>query len=123
MLLIGCSIELIFIPKILIKYIDTKNQLEDILTKGNFTHEKWNHLLNLFNINHFTSTVCTAAMAKRGLTRIRKRTSHNKIETYDEFNSEDAFGRVVFNFKPGEDLTWISRSWEICCGRRSIGET
>ena len=36
-------------PKIQIKYIDTKNQLADILTKGNFTRDEWNHLLNLFN--------------------------------------------------------------------------
>ena len=46
------------------------------------------------------------------------------IETYDEFDRENAFGRVVFNFiEPGEDLVWISRSWKICCGRRSIRET
>ena len=32
-------------PKIHIKYIDTKNQLADILTKGNFTRDEWNHLL------------------------------------------------------------------------------
>ena len=51
--------------KIQIKYIDTKNQLADILTKGNFTLDEWNHLLNLFNISHFNSTACTAAMAKR----------------------------------------------------------
>ena len=38
-------------PKIQIKYIDTKNQLADILTKGNFTRDEWNHLLTLFNIS------------------------------------------------------------------------
>ena len=32
-------------PKIQIKYIDTKNQLADILTKGNFTRDERNHLL------------------------------------------------------------------------------
>ena len=52
-------------PTIQIKYIDTKNQLADILTKGNFTRDEWNHLLSLFNISHFSSTVCSAAMAKR----------------------------------------------------------
>ena len=31
--------------KIQIKYIDTKNQLADMLTKGNFTRDEWNHLL------------------------------------------------------------------------------
>ena len=51
--------------KIQIKYTDTKNQLADILTKGNFTRDEWNHLLCLFNIGHFSSTACTAAMAKR----------------------------------------------------------
>ena len=51
--------------KIQIKYIDTKNQLADILTKGNFTRDEWNHLLTLFNISHFSSTACTTAMAKR----------------------------------------------------------
>ena len=51
--------------KIQIKYIDTKNQLADILTKENFTRDEWNHLLTLFNISHFSSTSCIAAMAKR----------------------------------------------------------
>ena len=51
--------------KIQIKYIDTRNQLADILTKGSFTLDEWNHLLCLFNISHFSSTVCSAAMAKR----------------------------------------------------------
>ena len=35
-------------PKIQIKYIDAKNRLADILTKGNFTRDEWNHLLYLF---------------------------------------------------------------------------
>ena len=51
--------------KIQIKYIDTKNQLADILTKGNFTRDEWNHLLCLFNISHSSSTVCSDTMAKR----------------------------------------------------------
>ena len=52
-------------PKIQIKYIDTKNQLADILTKGNFTRDEWNHLLTLYNISHFSSIACITAMAKR----------------------------------------------------------
>ena len=54
-----------FDSKIQIKYIDTKNQLADILTKGSFTRDEWNHLLCLFNISHFSPTVCSAAVAKR----------------------------------------------------------
>ena len=48
-----------------IEYIDTKNQLAHILTKGNFTRDEWNHLLCLFNISRFSPPVCSAAMAKR----------------------------------------------------------
>ena len=49
-------------PKIQI--IDTKNQLADILTKGTFTRDEWNHLLT-FNISHYSSTACIATMAER----------------------------------------------------------
>ena len=52
-------------PKIQIKYIDTKHQLADILTKGNFTRDEWNHLLCLFNNSHFSSTDCSEVMSKR----------------------------------------------------------
>ena len=66
LLLIGCSIESIWTPKIQIKYIDTKTQLADILTKGNFTREERNHLfLCLFNISHFSSTNCSEVISKR----------------------------------------------------------
>ena len=65
LLLIGCLIESIWTPKIQIKYIDTKNQLADILTKGNFTRDEWNHLLCLFTISHFSSAECSEVMSKR----------------------------------------------------------
>ena len=45
-------------PKVQIRYIDTKHQLADILTKGNFTRDEWNNLLHLFDISHFSSTCC-----------------------------------------------------------------
>ena len=51
--------------KIQIKYIDTKNQLADMLTKGNFTLDEWNHLLGLLNISHFSSADCSEVMSKR----------------------------------------------------------
>ena len=44
--------------KIQIRYIDTKHQLSDILTKCNITRDEWNKLLHLFNISHFSSTCC-----------------------------------------------------------------
>ena len=61
-------------PKIQIRYIDTKHQIADILTKGNFTRDEWNNPLHLFNISHFSSLCCaqtfslascTKTMAKR----------------------------------------------------------
>ena len=52
-------------PKIRIRYVDSKNQLADILTKVNFTRDEWNHLLHLFNISMFSSASCPEAMSKR----------------------------------------------------------
>ena len=52
-------------PRIRMKYVDTKNQLADILTKGNFTRDEWNNHLHLFNISIFSSTSCSEAMSKR----------------------------------------------------------
>ena len=61
-------------PKIQIKYVDTKHQLADMLTKVNVTRDEWNNLLHLFNISHFSLlccsqnfslTSCTKTMGKR----------------------------------------------------------
>ena len=52
--LIGCLIELIWIPKSKSNTSTPKTNLD-----------VWNHLLCLFDISHFSSTVCSAAMANR----------------------------------------------------------
>ena len=60
-------------PKIQIKYVDSKHQLADILTNGNFTRDEWNNLLHLFNSHfsalccaqNFSLTRCTETMSKR----------------------------------------------------------
>ena len=70
--------------KIQIKYIDTKNQLADMPTKGNFTRDEWNHLLCLFNISHFSSTVCSEAMAIRAQQDSGGGKSHSEVEANDE---------------------------------------
>ena len=67
-------------PKIQIKYIDTKNQLADILTKGNFKRDEWNHLLCLFNISHFSSIDSLEAMSKRTQEDAGEE-SHSKIQS------------------------------------------
>ena len=46
-------------PKIQIKYVDTKNQLADILTKRSFTRDEWNHLLHLLNIMDLSMFSCS----------------------------------------------------------------
>ena len=102
-------------PTIQIKYIDTKNQLADILTKGNFTRDEWNHLLTLFNISHFSSTAGTAAMAKRaqqgsGEERVTAK-SRPMMNLTARMPSVVSFST---SSNPGEDLVWISRSWKIC---------
>ena len=48
-----------------IKFFDTKNQLEDMLTKGTFTRDEWNHLSCWFNVSHFSSAKCFEVMSKR----------------------------------------------------------
>ena len=103
-------------PKIQIEYIDTKNQLADILTKGNFTRDEWNHLLNLFNISHCSSTVCFETMAKPISTRFRRRTNHSKIATNDEPYCKGAVERIILDFsKPREEKLWKSKSLEYNC--------
>ena len=94
-------------PKIQIKYIDTKNQLADILTKGNFTRDEWNHLLILFNISHSSSTACIAAMAKRA-------------------QQESGEGRVTAKSRPmmkltARTLSFVSSSSSSNPGRTSYG--
>ena len=91
-------------PKIQIKYIDTKNQLADILTKGSFTRDEWNHLLTLFNISHFSSTACLAAMAKRA-----------------QQNSEE--GRVTAKSRPMMNLTARTPSIVSSSASTNPGET
>ena len=40
-------------PRIPIKYVDTKNQFADMMTKGKVTRDEWDHLLRLFQHHEF----------------------------------------------------------------------
>ena len=71
-------------PNIQIRYIDTKHQIADIMTKAHFTRDEWNNLLCLLNISHFSSLCCaknfslincTERMAKR----MREQSEENRI--------------------------------------------
>ena len=72
-------------PKIQIEYVDTKNHFADLLTKGNFTRDEWNHLLCLYNSSHFSSTNCSQVMLKRTQNDSDEEKSHSKIEADDGF--------------------------------------
>ena len=88
-------------PEIQIKYID---QLADIFTKGNFTRDEWNHLLTLFNISHFSSTACIAAMAKRA-------------------QQESGEGRVTAKSRPMMNLTARTPSFVSSSASSNPGKT
>ena len=90
-------------PKIQIKYIDTKNRLADMLTKGNFTRDEWNHLLCLFNISHFSSTDCSEVMSKR---------------TQEESSEE----RVTAKSRPMMSLIARAPSTLSCSASESLGK-
>ena len=102
-------------PKIQIMYIDTKNQLADILTEGNFTRDEWNHLLCLFNISHFSSTVCSDAMAKRS-----QQDSGEERVTAKSRPMMNLIARTPSHVSSSTSLTpeeklWKSRSLEFSC--------
>ena len=67
-------------PQIQIRYIDTKHQLADILTKGHFTRDEWNNLLHLFNISPFSSTCCTKNFSLMSFSTMAKRIQNQKEE-------------------------------------------
>ena len=111
-------------PKIRIKYIDTKNQNADILTKGNFTRDEWNHLLCLFNISHFSSTVCSDTMKKRSQQDSGEERFTPKSRPMMNLFCKDAVASTVFNFsEPGEEILRKSRSMEFNCHIGQIGAT
>ena len=67
-------------PKIQIRYIDTKHQLADLLTKCNFTRDERNNLLHLFNISHFSSLRCTKSFSLISCITMAKRIQEQKEE-------------------------------------------
>ena len=67
--------------KIQIKYVDTKHQLADTLTEGNFTRHEWNNLFYLFNIIHFSLVCCTKNLSLTSCTKtMAKRMQEHKEE-------------------------------------------
>ena len=70
--------------KIQIKYVDSKHQLADILTKGNFTRDERNNLLHLFIISHFSLLCCSqnfslTSRTKNDAKRMQEQEGGNRI--------------------------------------------
>ena len=86
-------------PKIQIQYVDTKNQLPDLLTKGCFTRDEWCNLLRLFNIMSFSVFSCSHVRSinkSKIMSKTpqegkpsRKRSSGGEIKANDEFDIEE----------------------------------
>ena len=53
---IGCSTKSIQIQRSKSNMWTPKNQMADMLTKGSFTRDEWNHLLHLLNIMNFSTS-------------------------------------------------------------------
>ena len=96
--------------------MDTKHQLADILTKGNFTRDKWNNLLRLLNISNHGSNNELQKMAKRVQDKHRRRKSHCKVKADDELGVANP--GVIFNsaevgcIKPPGDAQCIEDKFE-----------
>ena len=73
LLLIGYSTASIRTPKFQIKYVDTKKQLADMSTKGNFTRDEWDHLLRLLNIMNLSMFSCCNFLSMRKQSVVSKR--------------------------------------------------
>ena len=127
LLLVGCSIKLIWTPKSKSNTLTPNTNSQTYWPKGNFTRDEWNHLLCLFNISHFSSTVCSEVMSKKGRKKnqVKKESQQNQsrwriwyhdaakglLMCYLLQGSEraclDCFG------KPGEHQIWKSDTSEL----------
>ena len=100
--------------KIQIKYIDTKNQLADILTKGN---SRVMSGIICCACSILAISVLQFALLQWQIEFNKNQESHSKVKTYDESHCQIAI-RVVFNFiEPGEEILRKTRSLEIRCCR------
>ena len=96
-------------PKFQIKYIDTINQLADMLTKRN------SHVMNgiiccVFKINHFSSTICSETIENRLQQESGEARATAKNKNYDESNCKGAVERIILDLsEPGEEKIWITK--------------
>ena len=75
-------------PKIQIKYVDTNNQFADILTKGNFICDEWNHL-STCSSQHFQLCQLPSNNVEKDTGKNRRRNNDGKVKTDVEPGFED----------------------------------
>ena len=63
-------------PKIQIKYVDTKDQLADMLTKGNFTRGEWRPSSTFVQYQHFLSLPAASNNVEMDTRRNRRRKNY-----------------------------------------------
>ena len=71
-------------PKVQIKYVESKNQIGDILTKGSFTREEWHNLLHQLNIMNDTAFSCSQFFSQSFLSAEKE---SEKSKRYQESSS------------------------------------
>ena len=110
-------------PKIQIKNIDTKNQLADILTKGNFTREEWQSSVVFVQYQPFQFYSLFWSDGRKITTRFRRRASHSEIATNDEPYCKGALEHIILDVrKPGKENLWKSKSFECESWKRGSNE-
>ena len=97
------------------------------MTKGNFTRDEWNHLLCLFNISHFSSTICLEVMSKRTQEdagekkesqKIRSRPKSQNVPLSSLNVQQTSTGRPVLGASSSDysewniDDKWSSQVWK-----------
>ena len=81
-----------------IRYIDTKNQLADMLAKGNFTRDEWEQSSSYVSTSHFSSICCTKNFSLISCSTMAKRIQDQKEEE-----------RVVSKSRPAAMNLFLSR--------------
>ena len=106
-------------PKIQIKYIDTNNELADILTKGNFTRDEWNHLLCLFwrkDLTHDSGEERVTVKSRPMMNLIVRTSSHVSSSTSAgpvkrSYASQDPWSSIV---KKEQRSGWPDNDMDHC---------
>ena len=99
-------------PKVQIKYVESKNQLADILTEGSFKGAEWHNLLHLFGIMNDTTFSCSRFYSHSFLFRRKAM-----------WNVEKISGKLFTWFANGKSESMLSRFATMrICGTRFFRE-